>query len=156
MPAGRYDRTYRCHSRGYVWLAGRLLDQILDWLTNIRLVHGGSVSYTPSGIWIAIPPPPVPMVIVKLTAAKDMSGYYQGDVYGNGTQEAVTAEDVAVALRGFDVDVTDDQGCYLATPVFGEDATYEVVGQMPIPPATGTHYLRVVDGVIKWIEAGTC
>jgi len=158
MPARQYNRNYRCGSRGYVWLRGQLLDQILDWLTNIRLTNGGAVTYNPTGIDVAIPstPPTQRVCIVKLVGGKDMQGYYEADVYGNGSAEASTQQSVSVALRGFDITIADPQGYYLATPIVGEPGFFEVVGQTPAPPASGTYYLRSVDGVLGWYEAGQC
>ena len=159
MAQKRYSRTYRCRKPGYVWLAGPLLDQMLEWLTNIRLPNGGSVTYDPNGISLSIPPPlpgSAAPILVKLTGGKDMSGYYVGDVYANGTDEASTAQDVSIALRGFDVNINDSQGWYLATLLSGETDVFEVVGQTPIPPTTGTYFLQSADGVLSWMEAGNC
>ncbi len=159
MPAFRYTKEYRSRKRGYVWLAGPLLDQILEWLTNIRLVNGGNVQYGPHGINLSIPVNVgggSTVVVVKIVGGKDMAGYYEADLYGNGSAETATQASVSVALREFDITYTDPQGFYLATPVSGEADTYEVVGQVPAPPAAGNYYLRSSAGLLSWIEAGGC
>lgn len=158
MARRHYDRAYRVGHDGPIFVRGDLLDYILQILHNIRLTNGGFVDYTPEAIYISVPPngaAGTQTVYVQITGGKDMAGFYECSVFGNGIDEDATETEAAVRLLGFDIDISDVQGYYLATPIPGE-SSYEVAGQIPAPPVSGTWYLRSVDGIVRWVEAGVC
>ncbi|MBT7161906.1 MAG: hypothetical protein HN904_03955 [Victivallales bacterium] len=103
------------------------------------------------------------LVPIKITAAKGTTtaGYYDGDVYGDGTAESATLEDQLILVTGFDVDAATTQGFYFAqtrivTIVATETTIFEVLPGYPIPPASGNYDLVSEAGVVSWKQWVDC
>ena len=153
-----YPPDWRPDDQGYVWVHADLLRQLMQWITGLSFADAaGRVAMSPSGILLTMANGVYPLV---LTGDVDVDGYYEGTVYANGIDAAATHTGQQI-LMPFDVDVTDLQGYYFAVRVGTSDdlssnSIWQVVGGIPAPPATGTAYLRSVNGILKWIESGAC
>ena len=156
MPS--YPITWRPDGHDYVWVHADLLRQIMDWLGGMTFADGqGRVAINPTGILLSLANG---VVQVQLTGDADSDGYYEGSVYANGPGEAATHTGQQISMP-FDVDVTDTQGYYYAIRLSTADdlsanSVWLVVGGIPKPPATGLYYMRSTNGILKWIERGTC
>jgi hypothetical protein len=154
-----YDKNFRINKQGAVWVNAELIDQILEWITKLDFASGeGAVSVNASGILLSLANGVYP---IQLTADINTAGYYTGSAYCNGTDAAATHTGQDIKMP-FDIDITDPQGYYYAIRSGGaggnlsSDAVWIVVGGLPLPPATGSAYLKSTYRVLTWVEPETC
>jgi hypothetical protein len=140
------------------------LNQAARWINRIRVLPPLTLKNTGPSIEIGLDADSgSTLVPIKITAAKGTTtaGYYDGDIYGDGTGESATLEDQLILVTGFDIDAATTQGFYFAqtrivTIVATETTIFEVLPGYPIPPASGNYDLVSEAGVVSWKQWVDC
>lgn len=123
-----------------------------------------SIEQTENGRIINVHPQNLPPQFkpVKLTGTIDANGFYEGDLYGDGTFAPATQTGIKIWIWGLYIDPTDPQGFWLARQTLfimggSEVITWEIIPNLPlIPDTTNNYFLMSLNGVVQWVQAGNC